>query len=231
MKKLLALVLVISLLGVPFGAFAEGLNLEGVTSEGAVIDTTGTSDKLISKAASSTDKVEDIDGNLVVTTNFGVVLTCSVPSGVYALTQSYFHDIALYNSVYPDPAAIIEKFINDEMHLNLFTVTGSCLDVFFYVYEGTNSLGEMIGSANNLSDSDAATVAAYLAKVNDVDFEYGKVGDQVWFIANLIGSHNMLVAFTYVNGHCVQAYMYNIATNDDVQTAMNMLASVSFSTK
>ena len=121
MKKLLALVLVISLLGVPFGAFAEGLNLEGVTSEDAVIDTTGASDKLISKAASSTDKVEDIDGNLVVTTNYGVVLTCSVPSGVYALTQSYFHDIALYNSVYPDPAAIIEKFINDEMHLNLFT--------------------------------------------------------------------------------------------------------------
>ena len=61
-----------------------------------------------------------------------------------------------------------------------------------------------------------------------VQFAVGKgITDQGLIVD--FANNNMLVGFTYVNGYLVSAYLYNIATEEDVATALNLLASVSFS--
>ena len=235
MKKLIALLLTLFLITVSLAAVAETLNLEGVTDESAVIDVEmGIPEKTIlaaTKGTRTSDKVYDTTGAVTIETPFGVVLTFNTSSGFEYLTQDYFHDIDKYTKYYSDPLAVVQKFIDEEMHLNVFTASGSCLDTFFYVMSSQNSLAQAIGNTNSLSSSDADYVASYLTNLNNVEFIYGTVGSQVWFIADLIESNNMIVGFTYVNGHMIQAYMYNVVSESDVTTVMAELASVSFSEK
>ncbi len=234
MRKLIALLLVLSLMTVSLAAVAETLNLDGIVSDSAVINTEiDIPEKTFpteSKAARTSDKVYDKGDAVVIETPMGVVLTCTVPEGFAYLTQDYFHDMAKYNRYYPNPNEVVEYFIEKEMHLNVFTTAGACLDTFIYVYSDTDGLDQAIGNANNLSDSDAAYVAEYLGNSNNVTFEYGMVGDQLWFItADLIESANMIVGFTWVNGHFVAAYLENVATESDIEVVLTELACVSFS--
>ncbi len=232
MKKTITLLLVLALLCAMPASFAEGLNFDGIGDGEGVIDlnlsgeekTIFTSDK----GFGTSDIVTDENGTVTVTTDFGVTLVCTVPAGIYYLTQDYFHDLTVYNAVYSDPAKVLEQFIEKQMHLNLFTTGGSCIDAFFYVYAEDDTLAKMIGNANDLVQKDAAYVADYLTKVNGVTFEYGMVGNQLWFVTNLVESYHKVVGITYVNGHVVQAYVENIANTDDLNTAQQMLASVSF---
>lgn len=233
MKKFLALILTLSLVCMILGASADGLNLDGITDTSVVISTENSIPEKeivsISKGIRTTDTVTDKGDVLTIQTNFGVTMNCTVPNNTAYLTQDYFHDIDNYNRYVNKPSEMIQKFIEDEVHLNLFTISGSYLDAYFHVYEGENPMAQIVGNANELAEDDAAQIAAYLGQINDVEFEYGTVGGQVWFIASLIANNNMLVGFTYVNGYLVSAYLYNIATEEDVATALNLLASVSFS--
>jgi len=233
MKKMLALLLAVCMLSFSFGAFAEGLNLDDVAAEGLGLDLAAETEKnLTNKAAASTDKVEDVNGKLVVTTNFGLVFTYTPVAGAYALTQSYFHDISLYNAVYNDPAAVIQSFVEKGMHLNVFVCDeNSSVDVYFYADEAVSNLGQVIGNANNLSDSDAETVAQYLAKACGYEFTYGLIGDQVWFVANLISNHNALHCYTFVGGHIVEVVVRKVVSNNDVDVAMTLMEAVSITSK
>lgn len=234
MKKVLAVFLALVMMSACTSVVASALDLSGVAPEDVNI---GIHESQSEKGlfdnvdVETSDKVAEENGVLTVETDYGLVFTFKTMEGVGYLTQDLRHDLMTYLSCYSEPVEQARGFIEDDMHLNIFTTTNDCLDIYIYSYEESDTLSEIIQNANDLTDSDAATIAEILGSAYEVKFEYGLIGDQMWFVGNLLEDYNALLGVTYVGGHRIDAAIHNIASDDDIDTVMNMMASVSLSMK
>lgn len=227
MKKLLPVLLALVMLFSCFSPAALALDQSKLSNISVNIEPNLSYSAKSVFDAKTMDKVDEKDGVLTVETDYGLVFTCALPEYVSYLTQDLRHDLATYLMYYSDPGTEVKSFIEDEMHLNIFTNTDQCLDVFFYAYEEGDSLSSIVGNANELTEADAAAIVPLLGS----NFDYGMVGDQLWFIGDYLKENNVLLGITFVGGHIVKAAMYNIASDDDVNIILDMLASVKLSMK
>ena len=236
MKKTVAFILVISMIIVCFAGIgsaseldlnsisAEDLNenygLHISNSEKGLFDNYG---------IETSDKITEEDGVLTIETDYGLVFTYTEIEDVSYLTQDINYDLITYFMYFSDPVETVKGYIEDDIHLNIFSTTDQCLDIFFYAYEEGDTLSNIIVDANDLTDEDAAIIGTLLEGIYGIGFEYGMIGDQLWFLGNLLEEYNVIVGITYMGGHRIEAYMYNIASDADIDAALSMVASVKLS--
>lgn len=232
MKKVFAVFLTLVMLVASSGAVASAKDLSGITSEdiNTHIHPSYAEKSALSDAdVQTTDIVTEEDGILTVETDFGLKFTYKLSEDVNYLTQDLQHDLLTYLNCYNEPVETVRHFIEDEMHLNIYTTTDQCLDIFFYAFEGTDKLSEIIVDANDLTEKEAEAIIDVLSNAFETNFEFGSLGDQNWFIGDALEEYNMLIGVTYVGGHMIEATLRNIASDDDIETILNMLGSVSLS--
>ena len=227
MKKLISLLLALAMMSACFTAVAEGLTLDKIVDEPIDIVEMPKKDLSEDKAAHSLDKVTRKDGFVSVTLENGLTLSMDIPQNVYTLTQNYLLDIDLYSAVFSDPTSTLQHFIEKKMHLNMFTFGQDNFDTYVYVYE-KDSIGAYIINANDMTEDDANMIAQYLDSQTGFTFKYGKLGDQIWFMADNIANGKNIVFFTWANGCMIKA-IANVTSSAQGENALAALAALKIS--
>ena len=155
----------------------------------------------VTKAATKDTVV--INGN-TYTVMLGNAMTFHyvAPSNVIVLTQDLAQQSALYAQIYKNPKQVVDSFIQEGMHLNLFDKNTNA-DAYFYVY--ASDTAKVFPNANVLTEEEAVYIIKYFFSLDDYfghckEATYGYAGGNVWLIGDARSTVERIFLCTFVNG-------------------------------
>ena len=213
MKKLIAALVALMLVLSMTVCFAETAepdlrDLSDVQPSDFTKDDPAKSDDLQLKGTLTQDVVTINGNSYKVVLPSGVTMEFTANGNCIALTQDLIQQSDLFVRLYQNPAEVIDRWINSELHLNIFD-TDTKLDL--YIHAAPSSLAVIYPDSSRLEEEEANHIIEFMKGQpryfqGASDVACGWIGKNVWFLGDMRAVDGTVTLVSFVGGQEIYAY-------------------------